>query len=173
MTGPTCIHCPARFDYERQVFLDPHSKSCPLYRAELANVRREEKVPNEDKKHYFSDCWPGRWPGYVSEYRFAAELVGMGSGIRSRLVAAGLQDWRFDFAWPGYMVAVEVDGNAHHVMGGGRHMQDGDLTKLNNAAVLGWTVFRFSPGMLKEDPNLVTMVHDHLMSLGLQYGGIE
>lgn len=60
--------------------------------------------------------------------------------------------WRFDFAWPAQRVAVEVEGNAWHVRGGGRHMQDADLEKYNAAAFAGWRVFRFSPGMLNRDP---------------------
>lgn len=60
--------------------------------------------------------------------------------------------WRFDFAWPSRFVAVEIEGNAWGVKGGGRHMQDGDMEKYNAAAVLSWRVLRFSPGMLKRDP---------------------
>lgn len=60
--------------------------------------------------------------------------------------------WRFDFAWPASYVAVEVDGNAWNVPGGGRHMQDSDLLKLSAAAALGWRVLRFSPGMLRRNP---------------------
>ena len=58
---------------------------------------------------------------------------------------------RFDFAFPDYKVAVEVDGGtwAPH---GGRHGTDKDREKLNLAASLGWKVFRFSPQMLQKDP---------------------
>ena len=76
-------------------------------------------------------------PYFEEEYNFDAEL-----GRRHR----------FDFAWPDYKIAVEVEGNAWGVKGGGRHMQDSDLEKYNIAATLGWRVLRFSPGMLKADP---------------------
>lgn len=50
--------------------------------------------------------------------------------------------WRFDFAWPEHSFAIEQDGL------GGRHQFTagflGDLEKLNTAALLGWTVLRFS-----------------------------
>lgn len=59
---------------------------------------------------------------------------------------------RFDFAWLYKKVAVEIEGNAWHVQGGGRHMTDSDLEKYNLAVSLGWRVFRFSPAMLKRDP---------------------
>ncbi|TXH46168.1 MAG: hypothetical protein E6Q97_30155 [Desulfurellales bacterium] len=62
--------------------------------------------------------------------------------------------WRFDFAWPSRSVAVEVEGNAWHVRGGGRHMRDEDLEKYNAAAMAGWRILRFSPGMLRRQPDV-------------------
>jgi hypothetical protein len=51
--------------------------------------------------------------------------------------------WRFDFAWPARMVALEVEGGA---WSGGRHTRGAgftaDIEKYNRAAVLGWTVIR-------------------------------
>ena len=58
----------------------------------------------------------------------------------------------FDFAFPELFIAVEVEGNAWHVKGGGKHMQDDDMEKYNLAMMLGWRVFRFSPSMLNNDP---------------------
>lgn len=167
----TCIHCAARFDWEMQIFIDIHEPSCPLYEPELTvrdNTKRAHtRVDNRDRKHLFSDAWPGRWPGYDGEYRFAREHVGAGPGIRKRFRTAGLHDWRFDFAWPAHMVAVEVDGNAWGVKGGGSHMQDKDLKKLNHAKAWGWMVFRFSPGMLREDPmGCVEMVYKAIEKRG-------
>jgi very-short-patch-repair endonuclease len=60
--------------------------------------------------------------------------------------------FKFDWAFPEHEVAVEVEGNAWNVPGGGKHMQDRDLEKYNFAAADGWLVFRFSPAMLKKDP---------------------
>lgn len=59
---------------------------------------------------------------------------------------------RFDFAFVEEKVAIEIEGNAWHVAGGGRHMQDTDLEKYNLATMLGWRILRFSPGMLRRDP---------------------
>lgn len=60
--------------------------------------------------------------------------------------------WRFDFAWPESLVAVEIDGGAfsrgRHTRGGGFEK---DCEKLNAAALDGWRVFRFTPQMLKRD----------------------
>ena len=53
--------------------------------------------------------------------------------------------WRFDYAFPAYMVAVEVDGG---VWSGGRHINPAgyvaDLEKLNTAASMGWLVLRIT-----------------------------
>ena len=45
--------------------------------------------------------------------------------------------WRFDFAWSGARVAVEVNGG-RYAFAGGRHASDGDNEKLRRAAALGW-----------------------------------
>jgi very-short-patch-repair endonuclease len=59
--------------------------------------------------------------------------------------------WRFDFAWPCHRVAVEVDGG-QWAAGGGRHNRDSDRIKMNQAAVMGFRVLRFSGSMLSQDP---------------------
>ena len=51
--------------------------------------------------------------------------------------------WRFDFAWPEYKVACEVEGGTWI---GGRHTRglgfQKDCTKYNEAALMGWLVLR-------------------------------
>ena len=51
--------------------------------------------------------------------------------------------WRFDFAWPEYRVACEVEGG---IWSQGRHTRgkgfQKDCTKYNEAAIDGWTVIR-------------------------------
>jgi len=59
--------------------------------------------------------------------------------------------WRFDYAWPDCRVAVEFDGG-QWVANGGRHNRDSDREKLNQAAVLGWRVLRFSNQQWEVDP---------------------
>lgn len=61
--------------------------------------------------------------------------------------------WRFDFAHPSSRVAVEINGNAWHVAGGGRHGKDDDLAKINRALDLGYLVFQFSPKMVERNPD--------------------
>ena len=60
-----------------------------------------------------------------------------------------IRRWRFDFAWPDHKVAAEVEGGTWT---GGRHTRgkgfEQDCAKYNAAAMLGWTVLRFTSGMV-------------------------
>jgi len=53
--------------------------------------------------------------------------------------------WRFDFAWPDRMLAVEIDGGTYV---NGRHNRaagfQADCEKMNAAAMAGWRVLRFT-----------------------------
>jgi len=87
---------------------------------------------------------------WIAEHRFAAVHVGPGKGLRERLAAAKLQDWRFDFCCPEIMLAVEVEGGAWT---GGRHTRgagfSGDLRKYGAAMRLGWTVYRCDYALIR------------------------
>ncbi len=103
-------------------------------------------------KKYMSILKPSIMNGMVPEFRFCAECCGgIGAGVRKRLKVAGLQDWRFDFAWPEKKIAVEIDGG-QWMFGGGRHNTDEDRLKLNTAALMGWRVIRFSVKTMQDDP---------------------
>lgn len=60
-----------------------------------------------------------------------------------------MRKWRFDFAWPEIMLAVEVEGG---VWNQGRHTRpmgfEGDCEKYNEAAIMGWTVIRVTGKMI-------------------------
>jgi len=63
--------------------------------------------------------------------------------------------WRFDFAFPNQL-AVEIDGGNHmaRVVNGkpvaiGRHTKAADYQKLNQAALDGWRVMRFTTQMVR------------------------
>lgn len=78
------------------------------------------------------EAWKAYWPGLPSperEYRFHSS-----------------RKWRLDYAWPAEKVAVEVEGG---VWTGGRHTRGAgflkDCEKYNQAAAMGWRVFRFTP----------------------------
>lgn len=59
--------------------------------------------------------------------------------------------WRFDFAIPERRIAIECEGavwtNGRHNRGSGFI---GDLEKYNEAARLGWFVFRFDAGAIQK-----------------------
>lgn len=77
-------------------------------------------------------------PPHVRQLKFAKQAMG--------------RQWRFDVAFPGYMLAVEIDGIVMRQvngkwMTGGAHanvqgMRD-DNEKINCAILLGWSVLRF------------------------------
>jgi len=58
--------------------------------------------------------------------------------------------WRFDFAWPDRLLAVEVEGG---IWSKGRHSRgagfEADAEKYNAAVMLGWCVLRYSTGMVE------------------------
>lgn len=59
--------------------------------------------------------------------------------------------WRFDYAFPLHMVAVEIEGGAWT---NGRHTRGkgfvADLEKYNAAALLGWQLLRYTPDQISE-----------------------
>jgi len=59
--------------------------------------------------------------------------------------------WRFDFAWPQYMLAVECEGGT---WSGGRHTTGAgfaaDAEKYSEAAIQGWLVVRVTGGQIED-----------------------
>jgi very-short-patch-repair endonuclease len=57
--------------------------------------------------------------------------------------------WRFDFAWPAHMLAVEIEGG---IWSGGAHTRgkhfESDCAKYAAATLMGWRVLRYSTGMV-------------------------
>ena len=68
--------------------------------------------------------------------------------------------WRFDFALPGRKVAIEIEGLT---ASGGRHQSikgfSNDCEKYNRAAIMGWTVLRFTQKHLR-DGSAYTMIQE-------------
>jgi len=66
--------------------------------------------------------------------------------------------WRFDFAYPGCKLAVEVEGgvwvNGRHTRGAG---YQSDCEKYNAAALAGWRVLRFTTAMIRSGEALATL----------------
>jgi hypothetical protein len=74
-------------------------------------------------------CRDEGWPEPEAEYRFAPP-----------------RRWRFDLAWQGHGLAVEIQGG---LFTAGRHVRGAALLaefdKVNTAAILGWVVLFVSP----------------------------
>ena len=66
--------------------------------------------------------------------------------------------FRFDFAWPGLMIAAEVEGGTWNV---GRHVTgsgyERDCEKYNAALLEGWRVYRFTTDMVRDGRALATL----------------
>jgi very-short-patch-repair endonuclease len=77
------------------------------------------------------------------EMRFQLAAVKFLVGMEEEYVFHPERKWRFDFAWPGKRIALEVEGGT---FSGGRHTRgvgyEGDCEKYSEAALLGWKVFR-------------------------------
>ena len=89
----------------------------------------------------------GRLPHPDSEYHFAPHVDGKPA-----------RQWRFDFAWPDSLVAVEIQGGTWT---GGRHGTgvgiEQDAEKLNAAVSIGWRVALVTSKMIASGAGLVVV----------------
>lgn len=134
---------------------------------EAARLLHKELGPAPKRKRKPSTTPAPRKPS-KGEAAFAAALKLHGADLGAPVTEyefARPRRWRFDFAWPGARVAVEIDGGQWKA-GGGRHNTDEDREKLNRAVALGWRVLRFSPALVRRDPlGCVAVVRDALAVL--------
>lgn len=127
--------------------------------AEALEMRgRRPKRRTEDPEELFAmHCRMFGLPEPERQLRFARELTRR-SPTTGKLTP---RQWRFDFAWPQYLVAVEIEGlvmvritdpatvrklGTRYVVLGGHASPAGirrDMQKYNAAALLGWYVLRF------------------------------
>lgn len=111
---------------------------------------------------FLADVASRRLPPPTPEYRFHAE-----------------RKWRFDYAWPQWKVALEVEGGVFgfkdpktgkHRSGGAHSSITGikrDIEKYNYAGAMGWTVIRCLPTTLLQKETLA-FVKAALESRGLR-----
>lgn len=109
----------------------------------FVHQRRKKKSEKETPEEIFSfQCRSRKLPAFMeapNQCHFALKFNG--------------RRWRFDFAFPQYMLAVEVEGLAVRRLPSGELVVMGrhasingfreDCEKYNTAALLGWTVLRF------------------------------
>ena len=84
--------------------------------------------------------------------------------------------WRFDFAWPDYRVATEIEGLVAHkdgkrMLASGRHTSfkgfTEDAIKYATANILGWHVLRFNQTLVK-DGTAIDLTKQMLIAQGWQ-----
>lgn len=99
-----------------------------------------------------------RLPRPAAEYHFALHVDGKPT-----------RQWRFDFAWPRHLAAVEIQGGTWT---GGRHGTgvgiEQDAEKLNAAQAIGWSVALVTSKMIASGDGL-TIVR---ILLGLEGPGV-
>ena len=90
----------------------------------------EQQTATEKKKmrsNSFLECLNAMFPGWIAEHRFYPGRM-----------------WRFDYANPSRMLAIEIEGaifaNGRHSRGAG---MAGDMEKYNKAELYGWTILRY------------------------------
>lgn len=96
----------------------------------------------------------------LSQFR----LIGLPAPVME-LVFHPERKWRFDYAWPEYVLAVEIEGGVgkrgKDGQVGGRHNREkgytGDCRKYNAAQLLGWKVLRFTTAMVKSGEMFSTL----------------
>lgn len=85
------------------------------------------------ERMFANQCLQTKQPDWLTEYEFH-----------------GVRKWKFDLAWPDYMIAVELEGGAWSQ---GRHTRGKGFTddcfKYNVAAIMGWTVLRGEKTLIK------------------------
>jgi very-short-patch-repair endonuclease len=98
-------------------------------------------IPSDLELRFLLLCRALELPEPVAEYRFCVH-----------------RRWRLDFAYPDLKVGIEIEGG---IYSGGRHVRgngfERDCEKHNWLAFDGWTVFRFTSGMLETGAALVML----------------
>ncbi len=93
------------------------------------------------------------------EFLYHIKSYGLDKGMVREYKFHPDRRWRFDFAWPSVLVAVEVEGG---VWSGGRHGRGsgfiGDCEKYGEAAVLGWRVLRVAGPMVENGTGLDLLI---------------
>mgnify|MGYP001442232716 CR=1 FL=1 len=92
----------------------------------------------------------GQAESFASEAELLFRVLGIPPHVKE-LRFHDMRKWRFDYAWPDYKVAVELEGG---IWSGGRHVRgsgfQNDCEKYNHAVMLGWKIYRFSAKFLKD-----------------------
>jgi hypothetical protein len=145
---------------------------------QAAGRRRAVRIDGRSVlEHRFLGLWtvcaPKGSPPPVEEHCFAAGSFAPNGSDEPTSKARGTtgptrRRWRFDFAWPEQLVAVELEGG---IWTGGAHTRgkhyQSDCEKYNAAALRGWRVLRYTTDDLTKRP--VQVIEEVVQAL--TYGG--
>lgn len=105
-------------------------KQATITPAELRRTLRESPL----ERMFAAQVEAAGLPAPEREYRFAPP-----------------RRWRFDFAWPDLLIAVECEGGIHSH---GRHVRasgfTADCEKYNAATLAGWRVLRYTASQIED-----------------------
>ena len=98
---------------------------------------------------------PARARGSALEELLAGQIRLLGANIPAAPVREHQfhpgRRWRFDFAWPDHMLAVEVEGGTWTA---GRHSRgaafEADCEKYAEAVIAGWRILRVTNHMVED-----------------------
>lgn len=96
--------------------------------------------------------------GLAKKFMLILEAEGLPKPVQE-LMFHPTRKWKFDFAWPDHKIALEVEGGIW--IQGGHSRGKGykkDMSKYNQAAVLGWTVLRCVPDELINQTTLLKTI---------------
>lgn len=116
----------------------------------MKRAKRAKRKPRSQAERNFELAWRMRPLAGVelqSEFRFHPT-----------------RQWRFDFAWPAYRLALEIDGRGRHQTVDGVRK---DFEKNNAAVELRWRILRFPATDKKNASDWVRTVQRALAALPL------
>jgi hypothetical protein len=114
-----------------------------------------------------------------AEFRQQVQLAGLPDPeLEHKFAERAGRRWRFDVAWPTFMLAVEIEGLVVREIGGewvvqGRHATvtgfREDCVKYARAVILGWGVLRFEQNQVRSGAALALTV-EALEARGYRHG---
>ena len=86
-------------------------------------------------------------PNLERQFQLMWDIIGKGySSPKTQFIFDPIRKWRFDFAWPEFKVAVEIDGGVFQKKATGHRSIGGivdSMEKQNAAQLQGWCLLRY------------------------------
>lgn len=116
--------------------------------------RRAPGIPQaSQRKRPQSRSARGRAPSAPEqEFHLHLASLGLDQGLQREYRFHPVRRWRFDFAWPGRMLAMEIQGGIWLGGRGGHTSGSGvtrDCKKGLDAVLMGWRVIYATPAMIR------------------------